>query len=193
MWVWLKIKQEGLRRFWSMFPLTRASHFGTGFLSHSHVVTNDFFVGYTPWLVTHLLSTLPLEAIGHNVIAIVELVRLHLSMSIFMADLSPIRPFWKHTAFHKTKKAEIFFGGNPVCMFRNPRSAKMALRFRCDWAAQNQPKETPASKKTRCWLCRVCFFGPHVSLGVPLKRRKEKVPSKKHIQQELLRSLLRMM
>ena len=22
-WVWLKIKQEGLRRFWSMFPLTR--------------------------------------------------------------------------------------------------------------------------------------------------------------------------
>ena len=25
------------RRFWSMFPLTRASHFGTGFLSHSHM------------------------------------------------------------------------------------------------------------------------------------------------------------
>ena len=24
-WVWLKIKQEGLRRFWSMFPLTRVS------------------------------------------------------------------------------------------------------------------------------------------------------------------------
>ena len=23
MWVWLKIKQEGLRRFWSMFPLNR--------------------------------------------------------------------------------------------------------------------------------------------------------------------------
>ena len=23
------------RRFWSMFPLTRATHFGTGFLSHS--------------------------------------------------------------------------------------------------------------------------------------------------------------
>ena len=23
-WVWLKIKQEGLRRFWSMFALTRA-------------------------------------------------------------------------------------------------------------------------------------------------------------------------
>ena len=22
-WVWLKIKEEGLRRFWSMFPLTR--------------------------------------------------------------------------------------------------------------------------------------------------------------------------
>ena len=22
-WLWLKIKQEGLRRFWSMFPLTR--------------------------------------------------------------------------------------------------------------------------------------------------------------------------
>ena len=29
-WVWLKLKQEGSRRSWSMFPLTRASHFGTG-------------------------------------------------------------------------------------------------------------------------------------------------------------------
>ena len=27
-WVWLKIKQECLRRFWSMFPLTRATHVG---------------------------------------------------------------------------------------------------------------------------------------------------------------------
>ena len=25
MWVWLKIEQEGLRRFWSMFPLTKGS------------------------------------------------------------------------------------------------------------------------------------------------------------------------
>ena len=25
------------RRFWSMFPLPRASHLGTGFLSHSHI------------------------------------------------------------------------------------------------------------------------------------------------------------
>ena len=33
-WVWLKIKQQGLRRFWSMFPLTIL---GTGFLSHSQV------------------------------------------------------------------------------------------------------------------------------------------------------------
>ena len=38
MWVWLKIQELGLRRFWSMFPLTRATHFGTGFLSHTHVV-----------------------------------------------------------------------------------------------------------------------------------------------------------
>ena len=36
-WVWLKIKREGLRRFWSMFPLTRATHFGTGFLSHTQI------------------------------------------------------------------------------------------------------------------------------------------------------------
>ena len=35
-WVWLKIKQDGLRRCWSMFPLTRATHFGAGSLSHSH-------------------------------------------------------------------------------------------------------------------------------------------------------------
>ena len=32
--MWLRIKQEGLRGVWSMFPLTRATHFGTGFLSH---------------------------------------------------------------------------------------------------------------------------------------------------------------
>ena len=24
-WLWLKIKQEGLRRFWSMFPLPRST------------------------------------------------------------------------------------------------------------------------------------------------------------------------
>ena len=37
-WVWLKIKQAGLRRFWSMSPLTRATHFGIpGFLSHIHI------------------------------------------------------------------------------------------------------------------------------------------------------------
>ena len=35
-WVWLKIKQVGLRRFWSMFPLTRVD-FGSGFLSHSQI------------------------------------------------------------------------------------------------------------------------------------------------------------
>ena len=35
-WVWLKIKQVGLRRFWSMFPLTRVE-FGSGFLSHSRL------------------------------------------------------------------------------------------------------------------------------------------------------------
>ena len=27
-WVWVKIKPPGDRRFWSMFPLARASHFG---------------------------------------------------------------------------------------------------------------------------------------------------------------------
>ena len=34
-WLWLRIKQEGLRRFWSMFSLARVD-FGTGFVSHSH-------------------------------------------------------------------------------------------------------------------------------------------------------------
>ena len=38
--VWLKIKQEGLRRFWSMFLLTRVD-LGTGFLSHCHFVWED--------------------------------------------------------------------------------------------------------------------------------------------------------
>ena len=36
-WQWLKIKELGLHRFWSMFPLTRATHFGTGFLSHTQM------------------------------------------------------------------------------------------------------------------------------------------------------------
>ena len=37
-WVWLKIQPTGAkRRFWSMFPLSRASHFRTGFLSHSQM------------------------------------------------------------------------------------------------------------------------------------------------------------
>ena len=34
-WVWLKIKQGGLRRFWSRFPLTRVPFWNSGFLSHS--------------------------------------------------------------------------------------------------------------------------------------------------------------
>ena len=36
-WVWVKIKPPGNRRFWSMFPLTRATHFGYLFLSHTHI------------------------------------------------------------------------------------------------------------------------------------------------------------
>ena len=36
MWVWLKVKQQGLRRCWSMFPLTRVPLWYR-FLSHSHV------------------------------------------------------------------------------------------------------------------------------------------------------------
>ena len=35
-WVCLKIKQEGLGRFWSMFP-PPGIQFGTAFLSHSHM------------------------------------------------------------------------------------------------------------------------------------------------------------
>ena len=31
-WVWLESKQEGLRRFWSMLPFTRATHFGYRFV-----------------------------------------------------------------------------------------------------------------------------------------------------------------
>ena len=37
MWAWLKIEQEGLRRFWSIFPLSRVLFWNSGFLSHSHV------------------------------------------------------------------------------------------------------------------------------------------------------------
>ena len=40
-WVWLEMKKlMADRRFWSMFPLTRATHFGIPvFLSHSHIPT----------------------------------------------------------------------------------------------------------------------------------------------------------
>ena len=41
-WLWLKIKQEGLRRLWPMFPLTRVAHFGTGFLSHSQLTRGEY-------------------------------------------------------------------------------------------------------------------------------------------------------
>ena len=36
-WVWLKITQEGLRRFWSIFPLTRVPFWNSGFLSSQMV------------------------------------------------------------------------------------------------------------------------------------------------------------
>ena len=37
-WVWVKITPPGHRRFWSMLPLTRATHFGVAlFLTHSHI------------------------------------------------------------------------------------------------------------------------------------------------------------
>ena len=36
--MWVKIKPTGDRRFWSMFPLARATHFAvTRFLTHSHL------------------------------------------------------------------------------------------------------------------------------------------------------------
>ena len=35
--VWLKIQQEGLRRFWSMCPLTRVPFWNSGFLSQSQM------------------------------------------------------------------------------------------------------------------------------------------------------------
>ena len=34
-WQWLKIKELGLRRFWSMLPLARVPFWNSGFLSHS--------------------------------------------------------------------------------------------------------------------------------------------------------------
>ena len=43
MWVWLKITQEGLRRFWSMFPLARVP-FWYRLLSHGHVLDSACLV-----------------------------------------------------------------------------------------------------------------------------------------------------
>ena len=39
-WLWLKIKEERLRGFWSMFPLTRVPFWNSGFLSHSQMANN---------------------------------------------------------------------------------------------------------------------------------------------------------
>ena len=52
-WVWLQIKQEGLRRFWSMLPLTRVPF--TSFLSHSHRChcESSSFPGLRGWPSTH--------------------------------------------------------------------------------------------------------------------------------------------
>ena len=36
-WLWLKIKELGLRGFLSLVPFAKC-HFGTGFLSHSEMV-----------------------------------------------------------------------------------------------------------------------------------------------------------
>ena len=47
--VWLKIKQEGLRRFWSMFPLFRFD-FGTGFWSRSHLNTTSSGLNLNQWV-----------------------------------------------------------------------------------------------------------------------------------------------
>ena len=38
MWVWVKIKPPGDRRFWSLFQFASEFHFGYLFLTHSHVV-----------------------------------------------------------------------------------------------------------------------------------------------------------
>ena len=45
-WLWLRIIQEGLRRFWSMFPLTRVD-FGTGFVSHSHLFSKHRYLPFS--------------------------------------------------------------------------------------------------------------------------------------------------
>ena len=47
MWVWRKIKLEGLRRFWSMFPLARVPVWYRCFLSHSHVFDGPAVVWFS--------------------------------------------------------------------------------------------------------------------------------------------------
>ena len=37
-WAWLKNKESGLRRFWSLFPFTKGPFLGIPFSSHSQVV-----------------------------------------------------------------------------------------------------------------------------------------------------------
>ena len=49
--VWLKIKQEGAnRRFWSMFLLTRGTHFGTIGFDPRQPYVNVSFLRESPWL-----------------------------------------------------------------------------------------------------------------------------------------------
>ena len=45
-WVWLKFKQEGFRRFWSIFPLTRVPFWNSVFLRHSHMEQSEFKIWF---------------------------------------------------------------------------------------------------------------------------------------------------
>ena len=52
-----KLKGDMDRRFWSVFPLTRATHLGCLFLTHSHVGAELLgFRGAGLWLITQGLS-----------------------------------------------------------------------------------------------------------------------------------------
>ena len=62
-WVWLKIKQEGQTAgFGSMFPLTRATHFGTGFWSHIHIHIYIYIMDIYPFFSGDLRFSVRTEA-----------------------------------------------------------------------------------------------------------------------------------
>ena len=133
--MWLKIKQEGLCRFWSMFPLTRATHFGIIFLRHSHMlITFD-----TGWLLRKNLELglFPLHRRRPTIAGVSCLIALGLRPPIQIGGV-----------FFETLFLAVFKPKGKTILRWGPLRKDTKLRWCEDWA----PSKSLASKfATMSW------------------------------------------